>query len=449
MDFFIRYFSGFFIQIFFSLLLLYIPFPKESYRFPKRKSMILLGAVAFAEAVIFSFMMHGERVQSFPTLYMAANLFMLVSVVILVAMWAWAVRETLIKKLIVVSFALFYAASQYILINFFTKTYEEIYSLKVVLLYAVSALIMFPAFSFILHKTVRPYLEQIEPKKMKHEFYMILFMTAFYILEMLLIFSSPLSSIEPYWGYVFFSFLLIVTLLCVFYCFLFRESLRRKAEEEKDRQYEIQKFEYNRITAKMESEQRMRHDFRHHIRILSDMAEQNNSEAIKKYLGALSDETHRLQSEKYCENGMVNGILHYYIGCAHDYGIACTVSANCNSDLPVKSTDMTVLLGNTLENAIHSCNEASTKKWIAVKIGIVGGSLVIVADNTCDRVELRDKHICSDRFLPASAFKSIHKNGGYGLDSITLAAARYDGDASFRFDAEKHIFTTMIRLNIN
>lgn len=329
---------------------------------------MLLGAIAFVEAALFAFLMRGGWINRFPTIYMAANLYMLVSIVILVAMWAWAVRETLIKKLIVVSFALFYAASQYILINFFTKTDAEIYSLRVVLLYAGSALVMFPVFSAILHKTVRPYLEQIEPQKMKHEFYMILFMTAFYILEMLLIFSSPLSSIEPYWGYVFFSFLFIVTLLCIFYWFLFRESLRRKDEEEKARQYEIQKFEYNRISANMESEQRMRHDFRHHIHILSDMAEENNSEAIKEYLAALSEEAHRFQSERYCANDMVNGILHYYIGCAHDYGIACTVSADCNSDLSVKSTDMTVLLGNTLENAIHSCNEASTKRWIAVKM---------------------------------------------------------------------------------
>lgn len=447
MGFVIRHSLGFFIQIFLSLILLYIPFSKESYRFPKKMVMIVLGIVAMVESLLFPFLISGDYVGLFYDVYKAANLYMLCSVVILVGIWLWIIRENIIKKMIVIIFALFYAATQYMVVNLFTVTGDEIYSFRTVLLFLCSAAILFPICAVILFKAVKPYIEKIEPKNMKVEFCLILSITVLYILELIFAFSGSPDIFGPYWTYLVTTFFVTMFVICIFYWVLFRESVHRKIDEEKKREYEIQQMQYEKIVSEIENAKRMRHDSKHHIRVLSDMAQQNNIDEIKEYLAALINETQRQETERFCSNEKLNGILEYYIGWAREIGIKCTVCAVCDDNLPIKQSDLTVLLGNALENAIQSCKESSDKKWIAVNLGKIGGSFAISIENACEKIKNSESYKKADGFLPAAAFISIHKNGGYGLKSIAATAKIYNGDAAFRYDEDKKTFCTRIRLN--
>ncbi len=124
------------------------------------------------------------------------------------------------------------------------------------------------------------------------------------------------------------------------------------------------------------------------------------------------------------------------------------MQADCG-ELTIAPVDLTVLLGNAMENAIHACEQLSDNRWITMQIGVIGGSLAIQITNPCQEIHPTGRHKLDDRFLPASAFASIREGGGYGLSSMEHTAQRYSGEARFRYDESTKTFTTRIWLNLH
>lgn len=441
---------GFLFQIIPSMALLFLPIPVTSYRVPRRRVAIVFTALSAAAAVYFPFAVRGAYASLFGSIYAAANTYMLFMVLLGVLLWMLTVREAVLKKMIVICFALFYAAAQYMTVNLFTDVAfpgGDVYPPKVVLLYAVSAAVLFPAFTVLLRKAVKPWLAEINPKNMKAEFILLLIFISFFIMELYFFTASPEPDHHTYWLYMATSFIYFIVVMGLFFWVLFRESVRRQRDAEKWRQYELQQMQYQKITADIENARRMRHDLRHHIGSLSELAQRGKIEEIKSYLAELGEQYRRVEQERFCKNESLNSILQYYIGSARENGIRCSVSADCGETAAASAADLTVLFGNMLENAIHACMESEGSLEIIVKVGSVGGSFAAIVENTCDKVKTTGKHTAPDAFLPPSAFVSIHKGGGNGLRSIAAMADKYDGDAAFRYNPETRRFTSRIRLN--
>ena len=213
------------------------------------------------------------------------------------------------------------------------------------------------------------------------------------------------------------------------------------------RTLEIQQLQYEKIVGDMESTRRMRHDLRHHYNALNDMLDRGQTDEMKKYLSDVIDTTIKRDSEVYCRNMTVNGLLQYYVGLARDENIRCDVRAECG-ELTIEAADLTVLFGNAMENAINACRKCPEEKWISIQVGTVSDSLAIEISNSCKEVHLNRRFQSEDGFSSAEAFLSGRSDGGHGLRSIAHTAQKYDGSAKFRFNAEDGIFTTRIRLNM-
>lgn len=249
------------------------------------------------------------------------------------------------------------------------------------------------------------------------------------------------------WWVVSPPYLLAVVILFLFYWMLFRESVRRRRESENQRAMEIQKLQYENITKEVENARRIRHDMRHYLNGLYDMLEKNQIEDIKSYLADVMETTGKREHEIYCHNNVVNGLLQYYVGQARDADIRCEIQAECG-ELNITPADLTVLLGNAMENAIRACREFEDNRWIHVQIGIIGGSLVMQMENPCKQIRSSGRFKMDEGFYPADAFLSTRTGGGYGLGSMQHTAQKYGGDARFRFDETKKTFTTRIRLGL-
>ena len=131
-------------------------------------------------------------------------------------------------------------------------------------------------------------------------------------------------------------------------------------------------------------------------------------------------------------------------------GIDCRVQADCG-ELPVSAADLTVLLGNAMENAVNACLKLPEdgNRWIDVKVGVIRSSLVIEIRNPCQGVYFSERYQRRQGFLPAAAFLSERKEGGFGLRSLSHTAKKYDGEAVFRYDDGEKSFTARIRLNLH
>ncbi len=444
---------GFFIQFFPCALMIILPFPQESLRF-KRKNIILWTTVfSVIFAILFSSVLCFRDISKYPKHIIISNSFMLATILIELAMYIWLVRESLMKKVMVFFIVLFYAVTEFVMVNTIhsflyplTDTTVYTYTESFLLLYAVTTALMMPLMFFVVIRPLKEYIQNIEPKNMRREFLTAVISTFIYFI-MTIYCDTVIGKIGFFQYFLPPMFFLTINQMLI-YWLIFRESVRRKNDSERQKTMEIQQLQYEKIVGDMENTRRMRHDLRHHYNSLNDMLDRGQLDEMKDYLSKVIDTTVNHDNEIYCKNITVNGLLQYYVGIAREYDIHCEVHAVCD-ELNIESVDLTVLFGNAMENAINACCKCSDNRWINVQVGIVQGSFAIEISNSCKGVRLNRQFQTEDGFSPAETFLSEHSGNGYGLRSIAHTAQKYDGSASFRFNAEKEIFTSRIRLNMH
>lgn len=454
---FLRNALGFFVQFFPCAIMLFLAFPKEDCRF--RRTWIFLGetlamlifAVLFPVAVYFG--IDGNTA-------LTDNLFVFSVIFLIFVFYIWLVRESLEKKLLVFFVVMFYAAIQYCLVNAlngflsglldFPREYEEctVYTPHGLALYIITAVLLLPPMMAFIVRTLREYILEADTQNMRREFFVLTVSTAALIAMMICVDFT-------YYYLEYRLYLLVLTLFFVLllyqiiiYWLIFRESVRRKRDNERRRTLEIQKLQYEKIVGDMENTRRIRHDMHHHYNALNDMLVRGETDKIKDYLSGMIDTTVKRDSKVYCKNMTINSLLQYYIGLAGDEDICCEVQAECG-DLTIEPADLTVLLGNAMENAINACKKCAQNRRISIRLGTIHGSLAIEITNSCKGARLDRRFGSEDGFLPAEAFLSDRPGGGYGLRSIAHTVQKYDGSAKFRFNAETETFTTRIRLNMS
>lgn len=451
MSFFLRHFVGFLIQIGGGMLLSLLPFSGRVFRYPKKWVLGGYAALSVLLALGFPLVMGRSALRNVDWRSTMANLYMLFAILLLTALYFWILRTQTVKKLVALVPVLFYAATQYLLVNLASPLFPggilpDVYPPLTLALYAGSALVLFPLTALLMARWVKPYLEEIEPGNIRREFRALLAETALYFLMLVLYASRPDGLLADYWWWIVPPMLLATGILGLSYWTLFRESVRRKRDSDRRKTLEIQTLQYEAISREMEQTRRTRHDMRHFLNRLADLLSQGEIEEAREYLTELNARTTARETVTYCGNQVVNGLLQYYVALAADGGVRCDISADCG-EIPVSPVDLTILLGNTLENAIRACSQVEDP-WISAQIGTVGGALALQVTNACPGVKRTGGYRAEGGFLPAAAFASTRPGGGYGLGNLEHIARKHGGDAQFRHDPSAKTFTTRIRLDV-
>ncbi len=451
MNAYLRHFAGFLIQLGLPTLLCLLPFGAGAFHWSRGRVMAAYGAAAVLLSALFPLARQLMPLMPFEQPTVLSNLYMLLALGLFTAAYFVIIRAEAVKKLIVLVLALFYAATQYLLVNLASPLFPmgelpDAYPPLTLLLYAVTAAVMFPPAALMMRGTVRDYLAEMELSGIRREFRAVLSVTLLYFVMLVLYSSRPDSQIGAFWWWVTPPLLFAIALLCIFYRTLFREAVRRRRESELRRTVQLQQLQYDKIAQEMEAARRMRHDLRHHLVALEGMLEGGNILAMRDYLAALQDGAGGRGSEVFCRNMTVNALLQYYVEQARQLGARCEVRADCG-DVPIAPADLTVLLGNALENAVRACGE-TPHPFLTVDLGVLSGSLVVQVVNACASVRQRGGIAPVGGFLPAEAFESTREGGGHGLESLSITAQKYGGDARFRYDAAAGTFTTRVRLNL-
>lgn len=448
---------GFFIQFGTTVLLSVLPFSNDTFRFGKRRTILISMLGSAVISLLFSVLISCPPViEAFGSESMFGNSYMLLMAAAISVFYFSGLKCSVTRKTLNLCLVVFYEITQYVTVNlllplFPGNPFSSIYSPETVFLLVVTTCLMTPVMFYLLMGPVRDYLLYVSAKTVSREFRKVIIVSAVYIVVLF-----AYSGIVPEFitcEYKEYSLIILpiltlnIVCLMLFYVSMFRDSLRHERDTEYNSYLEIQRVEYRKITQEIENMRRARHDFRHHLATIYELAESGSRDDLLAYIEELLSVAQRSAAVMYCENGSINGLLQYYIGQANNAGVECTVHAVCG-EIAVSPVDLTVMLGNTLENALRACEGVSGKKFLDVNIGLVGGTLAIVVTNSCAGVHPSGKYKLSGDFLPAEAFVSMRQNGGIGLKSIASTARSYGGDAQFRYDAQSRSFTTRIRLNI-
>lgn len=415
---------------------------RDRLRIPFRYIMAMMVILAAVNSMVFYYInLGGYETAAQWTTFMRYG-FTLVNLVLSFLLIKESLSKLMFTYLLMMAWSFFvYGNANFIESRYFWELSELhpylVYNMARVVIYMITCPFVF---RFLCH-TVRDALK-IEDRIMWRYLWVIpLFPTLF---GMLYCFTEDVYAYAT-WQFMVSRYLMLFGACYVSYVALkVLETSRRRVQleaalEYADRSMSAQKKQFESLTSHMEEMKKARHDLRQHLAAVQSYIERDDKAGLADYIHLYQNHLPPDLRERYCQNDVVNAVVCYYAALAQDGGIGFETGIDYPENCPVSSTDITVLLGNLLENAVEACKrQANTAQTIKLRIKQRGGSaLLILVDNPCLTP------VVFDGDMPLS---SKRKGAGIGTYSVREIAVRYGGTA--QFEQKAGVFYASVLLNI-
>ncbi|GEM_PF-5442898 len=441
------------IQVIPMVIFLFLPYQENDFRIRRKYLYSILGTAGSIAAAFFPFFSSGDLVDW----YLDAALLLVLLVFYCLN------RERFTKKSVTVfssvfplkaqnTLAMAYSAEKAILSGEeITETNPMFQDSITVLLLYLAAVFFIPLTGVFEKKILKEYLRMVTRRTMWLEigilelFTVMNFMFAFFCVGMFAAMGFSVWCIIPVT-------LFLLLILALLYFVLFRTALFRAKEAEEQMHMALLRENTVSLQHEMEHSRDVYHDLRQLLRQLDAVSERDGFSGLKPYIEKIVSLTKHTDIF-FCENKCLNALFQYYTGYAKEKHISMQISAVCG-EISVDDTDLTLLISNALENALNAavCFREQTGEVpeISAVVGIVKDTLAIQVINPCINVVYTADVTEQEQgtFLSANAYASMNEDGGRGLKRIQWIADKYHGRASFRFEKDKHLWTTRISLSV-
>jgi len=193
---------------------------------------------------------------------------------------------------------------------------------------------------------------------------------------------------------------------------------------------------YDALSAHINEVRSVRHDVRHFVGALKRLSDEERYEELSRFLNEYAEKSDTEPLPVFCENIVANSILGYYSLRFKEYGIVFHCACRIPKRLSVSDSDLCVVLGNALENAMEACGKLEDPKArsVSAEAGTINGQLLIKITNAYNGT-LNQK---DGRYLSA-------KNSPYhgmGLRNIQKVVDAYGGFVKTEHNGT--VFTLMV-----
>lgn len=197
-----------------------------------------------------------------------------------------------------------------------------------------------------------------------------------------------------------------------------KREQEREILEQEIRMYENQ-FEI--IRQSQINTRSLKHDMKHHLKMLSDLVSSGDKDAALKYLsdmGAFMD-----NSEVFISSGneRIDSILNYMIEKAKNADVHITWKIQIPEQIEISTFDINVILSNLLDNALNALSDIPNPT-LEILMKYDRGILYINIQNNCNHEQpsIHDIH---------SVFEPENEHG-YGLKNVQRIVEKYHGSLS-------------------
>ena len=234
----------------------------------------------------------------------------------------------------------------------------------------------------------------------------------------------------------------ILALIINFVAFYFYEvvtayaisKMEKQREEEKNRYY-LRQLET--MEAFSESMRSFRHDLKNHTIAMQPYLKNKQYDALEAYLSNTFIEKALSEESIHCGNTVIDSILNFKIHEAGNKGITLEAKVSIPPQLHISDSDLTVILGNLLDNAIEAVEPLTEERVIQLTISYQKGNLILSVKNPY-KGELLKK---GDRWITSKKDKDLH---GYGLSNVKHFVDKNGG--TMRIQTEQQIFSVTMML---
>lgn len=180
------------------------------------------------------------------------------------------------------------------------------------------------------------------------------------------------------------------------------------------------------------------HDIRKHLAAIRDLADQEDSPAIGRYVRELEASPALQNKVRICGNHILDVVLCRYREVCQNKGVAFSADVREGSVDFLEQIDITALFGNLLENAVEAAQGAQDP-FLELLVGVrPGSSLLITLVNRCAQAPESDG---AGGFLTWKPRKERH---GLGIKSVRSTVKKYGGTLRQYYDADTQLFHTVI-----
>lgn len=118
-----------------------------------------------------------------------------------------------------------------------------------------------------------------------------------------------------------------------------------------------------------------KHDFHHHLQTLKGQLEAGEVDRALAYIEQLDHQLMNMDTLLKTGNVSLDAILSAKIAQAKAENIAITVKANVPDALTISDLELSIIIGNLLDNAIESCRTVTGQRFIRIYISMKGTML--------------------------------------------------------------------------
>lgn len=221
---------------------------------------------------------------------------------------------------------------------------------------------------------------------------------------------------------------------------LYEKQMRFYSEDNKKKILEVQNVYYQKQLEYMllseQATRSLRHDMKNHLLSICALAKENNDPAVIQYVNDLHHLSSPAGDSISSGNIVIDSILNSKLSLAAERGIDLRFDIVVPEKLSVDDIDITILLGNLLDNALENFDAASGYP-ILFRLRYDKGRLLFHCENPYAGT-------LKKRGRSYNTGKSDQKNHGFGLQNINNVVNKYNGELTIK--DENNIFCADILL---
>lgn len=200
-----------------------------------------------------------------------------------------------------------------------------------------------------------------------------------------------------------------------------------------DKQFEM-------IKSSLQTTSAIRHDLKNHMFSIRSLVENGDMKETLNYISVIMDDIGTRKDRSATGNTVIDSIINFKLQEAEQRGIKTNLDLKIPEKLEIPSFDMTVILGNLLDNAIKAMNKVNENPFIDLKIKYDKGRLMIQTENPYKGEIIEENGM----ILTTDDDKVNH---GIGLQSVRKVIQKYDG--IMNIDCSSNIFSVTLLMYVD
>ena len=174
-----------------------------------------------------------------------------------------------------------------------------------------------------------------------------------------------------------------------------------------------------------------KHDFHHHLQALKGQLEAGEVDRALAYIEQLDNQLMNVDTLLKTGNVSLDAILSAKIAQAKAENIAVTVKANVPDQLTISDLELSIIIGNLLDNAIEACRTVTGERFIRIFISMNGTMLFFSMLNAAGAKKKK-----------TGSLFATHKDGVHGFGLRRAEAILEEHGGWVKYNSEDGAFTS-------